>query len=275
MAGFEDLADNDEEEATASEEDSSSFEELLNNARSVSSEIKDSYFNVGIYGRPKTGKTHFSMSAPAPMFYIDTESGTGPVEYKFGDKKIKLETLNETSDDFQEDHIEAWKRFKEIVNQLVANEDKLETVVVDSATDIWEICRNYAKDEIYGLTPDEKVNQQWDWGEINSRYRNLVQKLLQADFNVIFTARAQEEYAGAGNPTGTYKPKWQKKTGHWLEVICQAQKEEGENGQKQLYSTIEDSRFDGTQTTIMGTRIDEMEWDDLIEVIEESMEANN
>lgn len=273
MAGFDDNAT--EKTGQAEGSDVGSFDELMSKTREAKGDIEGQKLDIGVYGKPKTGKTHFALSAPGPIFFIDTEGGTGPLEHKFADDKdIAIHTIKKVGDDYSQDHVKAWEEFQETVNMLLENQDKFETVVVDSTTDIWNYVRNYCKVKIWNKSPEERLDQQWDWGEINSRYTNTVQKLLGADFHVIFTARSKQEYAAAGEPTGNYDPKWQKRTTHWLNVVVQNQKSWQDGGTtKRLFSTIEHSRFDyDGDKTIMGTEIENMEWDDLLTEIKKVAE---
>ena len=272
MAGFDTSGNKD------SEDEISSFEDLKNFTRNARSDFGDQKLDIGIYGREKTGKSHFGLSAPDPILYIDTEGGTKAIEGKFADKDIRIAEISEAGSDFKEDKIKTWERFDQIVRQAVEHEDEIETVVVDSGSDIWESVRAWCKDKLWNKAPEEKLDQQWDWGEINSRYTNALRKLVQADFNLIFTARGKPEYESAGNPTGNYDPDWQRKTGHWMTVVVENQKRwVGENNdKKELYSVIESSRFDGQgEDTVMGTEITWMEFDDLLEVIKKAQEMGD
>lgn len=264
MAGFGDQPDNEEEKEVKS------FSDLKEMTRDTKDSVADQKLDVGIFGKEKTGKTHFGFSAPDPILFIDTEGGTGPVETKFSDKDIRVAEIAELGDSHEQDFVKTWKNFEKVVREAVALEDEIETVVLDSTSDIWDAVQNYCKVELWNKSPEEKLDQQWDWGEINTRYTNLIRRLIQADFHFIMTAKAKAVYESAGNPTGEYKPKWQKKTGHWVNVVVQNQKRwVGENNQeKEIFSIIEDSRFDyDGEKSLMGTEINWMEWNDLQETI--------
>lgn len=265
MGGF---AEEGGEEETSS---SNAFQKLKDKSKKVGDSEQSSYINVGVYGKPKTGKTHLGMSAPGPVYFIDTESGTNPLERKFEDKEIYINSINVAEEDYSKDNVKSWEMFKAAVTMAVESEDEIETVVVDSTTDIWSFVQNFCKVDIWGLSPDEKLDQQWDWGEINQRYTNLIQKLMKADFNLVLTARAREEYQGAGNPTGIYSPKWQKNTSHWLDVVVFNEKEIQDDGSRKISSTVKDSRFEleGSDDSLMGSSYELMEWEDLEDAVNE------
>lgn len=271
MAGFgsEDEETKDVEKSQDSEKNA--FDQLKQMSKSVGEGGEKTYINVGVYGKPKTGKTHLGMSAPGPVYFIDTESGTNPLEGKFKDREIYINSINVSEEDYSKDHVKSWEKFIKAVNTAVEAEDELETVVIDSTTDIWSYVQNYCKVEIWGLAPEERLNQQWDWGEINQRYTNLIKKLMKADFNLILTAKAREEYAGAGDPTGNFEPKWQNKTAHWVDLVVYNEKDIQDDGSTRTKSTVEASRFDlSGKDTIMGRQVNLMQWEDLEEVVEEA-----
>lgn len=279
MAGFgEDSEEKTEEveEVEDSQTEGNAFSKLKQMSKSVGEDGQKNYINVGIYGKPKTGKTHLGMSAPGPVYFIDTESGTNPLEGKFKNREIYINSINVSEEDYSKDHVKSWEKFVEAVNTAVEAEDELDTVVVDSTTDIWSYVQNYCKVEIWGLAPEERLNQQWDWGDINQRYTNLIQKLMKADFNLILTAKAREEYGGAGDPTGNFEPKWQNKTSHWLDLVVYNEKDIQDDGSTRTKSTVEASRYDLSGTdTIMGRQIEMMEWDDLEEVVQEARDGGS
>ncbi len=58
--------------------------------KSLSEVEKKRGLKVGIYGDFATGKTHFALTAPEPIFIIDTEMGASPLAYQFKEKDIKV-----------------------------------------------------------------------------------------------------------------------------------------------------------------------------------------
>ena len=186
--------------------------------------LKDSKKNRGIkvlsYGNFSTGKTHFALSSPGPIFIIDTENGASPLADKFPEAKV-LNICNLSGEEVEEkDEVINFENFQAAVNQLVNLPDKeVGTIIIDSVSDIWSWAQAYGKIKVFKISIEDRLKQQWDWGVINTLYLTQIKKLINKNCNVIFTARESEIYAGAGQPSGRYEPKCQKTTPYWVDIV--------------------------------------------------------
>lgn len=205
---------------------------------------------IGIYGDYGTGKTHFALTAPEPIFIIDTEMGSAPLAHLFDGKDIKVLDVAE---------VDATASYEKIVEaiDLIAEQENVGTVIFDSATDLWEICQEYAKVNIFKIKPEARLAQQWDWGVINKLYMRMIMKLLKLDCNLIITAREAEVYAGAGQPTSQVKPKWQKTTGFWVDMVLHNTKKIDKVGKLTFTTNIEKSRQCGQ---LMGKSVQNLDF---------------
>ena len=212
---------------------------------------------VGIYGDYATGKTHFALTAPEPVFIIDTEMGSAPLAHLFEGKDIKVLDVAE------QDATASYEKIADAI-ELISKEENVGTVIFDSATDLWEICQEYAKINIFKIKPEQRLAQQWDWGVINKIYMKMLMKLLKLDCNLIITAREAEVYAGAGQPTSQVKPKWQKTTGFWVDMVLHNTKKIDKTGKLSFNTNIEKSRQSGK---LMGKNIPNFDFKQLQEEI--------
>jgi len=172
---------------------------------------------IGIFGDYSTGKTHFALTAPEPIFVIDTEFGVSPLADKFKDKDIRIiEALGETPKNLEHDDVLTYLKTKETIEKLKDLEEG--TIVIDSITDIWKACQTFAKVRTFKIKPEDRLKYQFDWGVINALYQQLILKLLRIKSNLILTARTTEIYTGP-TPTGILGPSWQKKTGFFVDVV--------------------------------------------------------
>ena len=190
---------------------------------------------IGLYGDYATGKSHFALTAPEPIYIIDTEMGVSPLAHMFKGKDIKIIDVAE------EDGSKSYDKFVGAI-EYISKQEKVGTVVVDSITDFWDFCQEYAKVNIFKIKPQDRLAQQWDWGTINKLYLLQLLKLIKMDANVIVTAREAEVYAGAGQPTNMVKPKWQKNTGFWIDIVLHNKKRIDKIGMVSFTSTVEKSR---------------------------------
>jgi len=180
--------------------------------KSLSNAEQKRGLKIGIYGDFSTGKTHFCLTAPEPIFILDTEMGVSPLAHLFPDKDIKILDIRE------EDGSDSYKKYIAAIDFL-SKQEKVGTIIVDSITDVWSFCQEYGKVEIFKIKPEQRLAQQWDWGVINKLYLQPLLKLMTIPCNLILTARASEVYAGAGNPTGILSPSWMKKTPFWVDLV--------------------------------------------------------
>ena len=172
------------------------------------------------YGNFSTGKTHFALDSDKPVYIIDTENGASPLADKFPDAKV-INICNIDGDDVDEkDEVKNFENFQTVVKQLVAIPDEeIGTIIVDSVTDIWSWVQAYAKTKVFKIPIEDRFKQQFDWGVPNSLIRKNILKLINKNCNIIFTAREGEVYAGAGQPTGRYRPECQKKIPFFVDVV--------------------------------------------------------
>jgi hypothetical protein len=186
--------------------------------------LSDLKLNRGLkvlsYGNFSTGKTHFALSSPGPVYIIDTENGSSPLADKFPNAKVINICSVDGGDIDEKDEIKNFENFQEAINYLLKLPDsEIGTIVVDSVSDIWEWAQAYAKTKIFKIPVENRFQQQWDWQVPNKLYLKQILKLINKNCNVILCSRAGEEYSGPGSPSGTYKPQCQKKTPYWVDVV--------------------------------------------------------
>lgn len=215
--------------------------------------------NILIYGSAGSGKTHFAMTAPAPIYILDSERGSILLKENFPNKDIKILTAYKT------DEVSTYEMFDNAINKIIelAKEGKVKTVVMDSSTDFWESVQNYAKIKLWKLSITDRLKMQFDWGKINQLYYKNIKKLILSDVNVIITARSKEVYAGA-NPTGNYEAKTQKDTAYWAD-ICIENNINVRKGEVFFVSEIKKTRMKGKQ--LIGKTFENLNFDKLKEEI--------
>ena len=188
--------------------------------KSLSETAKNRGIKILSYGNFSTGKTHFALSSPGPVFIIDTENGASPLAKKFPDAKV-LNISNMGDNDIEEkDEVKNFTNYMNAVDYLCSRpEIETPTIIVDSISDIWEWAQAYAKIKVFKIGIDERLKQQWDWGVINKLYLKPLKKLINKNCNLIITSRETEAYSGPGQPTGKFAPKCQKKTPYWVDLV--------------------------------------------------------
>ena len=232
---------------------------------SIRKQKKKRGMKLGVFGFPGAGKTSIGMSFPEPVFIIDTEMGSAPLEKNYPDKDIRVVEIYETNNDtLEKDDVACFDKIVEAVNELYENPIEGGTIVIDSATDIWKFCQSHAKVKHFKIKAMDRLKQQWDWGFITNQHNQLVTKLLTMPMNVVFCIRGQEEQDGPGSKTGRVLPKCQKDLPFYVDMLIEAKCNKKKSGPV-YYGTIEKSRQNGS---IVGQDMVDITYDKLIELTE-------
>lgn len=153
------------------------------------------------WGEPGTGKSHFGLSMPEPVAFIDTEGSVGAISPKFASKESAVwqpTTYGEA--------VDAMEEAIEWLQQWLDTEGKRGTIVVDSMTDMWEWSQSeYVRRYMPMKDPDEvdatdftsKMQEKGggpsQWQKIkrlhNAKFRNVI---VDSDFHLCFTCRSAD-----------------------------------------------------------------------------------
>lgn len=217
------------------------------------------------YGNFSTGKTHFALNCPEPIYIIDTENGAPPLADKFPNVNV-INICNMEGEDVDEkDEVRNFENFQEVVKQLTSlPDDQVGTIVVDSVSDIWTWCQGYCKVKVFKLNIEDRLAQRFDWGIINNTFKKIIMKLVNKNCNVIFTAREGDIYDNASGPSGRVKPETQKKLPFLVDIVLRHQVK-FINKIVTFYAQIEKCRMNGALT---GKTIDNITLSKLKELID-------
>lgn len=151
--------------------------------RGVKPETVEKRLKMFIYGAAGCGKTYAAIQFPKP-YIIDTEKGTENEEYVNLINSVDGAIFR--SSDFDE-------VFNEIRTLLTEKHD-YKTLVIDPLTilynDLLEKCAYQLKS---GKDPEGTANGR-HYNLANRRFKQLANRLLQLDMNIIITSHAKEQY---------------------------------------------------------------------------------
>lgn len=153
---------------------------------------------VRSWGLEKTGKNHFGLTAPGPIYGMYFDPGglegmaekflrepLGPkeihqIQYRFNKKVHDMEAANEIKERFLEDYTVALT--------------KARTIQWDE-TEIWELFRfaEFGRESSKGR----------EYGPLNGEYRGLIQAAYDAGVNLHLVQKVKEAWEN-DKPTGTY-----------------------------------------------------------------------
>ncbi len=199
-----------------------------------SKELRIHGLKIGIWGPPGSGKTHFSLTFPEPIYVIDTEYGTSKVIWKkpFNEKEIYVAEVVVLNERDEVDTIKSLEQAEEAIRSLAeifpsAREVRQPqgTIVVDSVSDIWAWYVDYLDITAKRRTRDGKP-MMTEYGIINDRYRALMLMLLSRAAHVVLTAKVQDQYAMTPNGLAKIgvKPRWQKDTPYWVDLVMKMER---------------------------------------------------
>ena len=180
---------------------------------------------LGLDGLEKSGKTHFSLTAPDPIGYISLDMGLEGVVHKFKHKRIQVFEYDvplPTPDDAEPvDYLKLWGEVRRTYTSLLITKE-VRTVVVDTGTELWELNRLARFGKLSNIKPHH-------YGPVNAEYRQLIKLAFNSDKNLIIIHRLKDQYIN-DKRTGELERAGFKDTG--FQVQCNAlvyfDEEEGE-----------------------------------------------
>lgn len=142
----------------------------------------------------KAGKTHWALTAPGPVAAISFDTGTKNLVKKFireYGKTILLKVFDAPSE-VEGDKKTAAKLWDEFAKtcRLFLKEPSIRTLVVDTATEAWQLLRLARFGKLTQVMPQHYV-------EANADFRELVKSLYEReDLNVVWIHKVKKEYKG-------------------------------------------------------------------------------
>jgi len=189
---------------------------------------------LAIWGRAKVGKSHFCLTPPGKIFIIDTESAIKtnirvfPEEVRkrvFVADILRFSGLRDGTGEINYgamlDIIE--DAVTKILLAVKEEGSQNVTVVIDSASDLWDWLGIWISEEAPGVAhigkDGDKINR-LEWGKPNKRYQQLMLKLIMSGCNVICTFKAKDAVGPDGSDLGFARPRWQKNSKHNFDLVA-------------------------------------------------------
>lgn len=205
------------------------------------------------YGPQKTGKTHFALTAPGPIFiqsfdvglegvveqFLDAGKDIRAIEYPFNAADYGSET------ECAKEANKVWAQFTD--DYAMALKDG-RSVVWDKETEVWELLR-YAR---FGSMSDRPSNYQ----VLNKEYRSLVRAAYGNGVNLFLIQGTKERWISkfdaakgkmVAHNTGEYDPAGMKEVGGLVQVNLKHQRVLDDAGDSQYQVVIEDARHSAAQ----------------------------
>lgn len=176
---------------------------------------------VSIEGLDKSGKNHFAFTAPGPLAYLDFDIGDEGVIEKFQNEKMIIRPKSGYSTRFSDgkQKAEATAEFTRFRNDYMTGLKKVRSVVVDTASELWELLRLARLGKLTQVMPHHYV-------EVNQEYRDLVRMAFENNANLILLHKLKAEWKngadGKGNKTGRFERAGFSETGFLVQINLRA-----------------------------------------------------
>src|SRR5215471_1022312 len=173
---------------------------------------------IGLWGDAKTGKTHFCLTAPGPLYLINTDHGFSELlgRDEFRDLDIWAEDVTEdisagTPGSFEAAQA-ALARFHETYTGWIQQIERngRGTIIVDNASFLWELVQYVKLEEAKRArfaqqskvkSFEELRDQRFDYGPVNHYYNVMMRAIYNTPGNLILTHSARSKYNERGEET--------------------------------------------------------------------------
>jgi len=179
--------------------------------------------SLSIIGRKKTTKTTLALSAPRPIVLMDFELGLRRVEPKYLPPKDELIVYNyaETIVTDRKRDIKVaqafWNTILKDYNKSL-EDDKVKTIVIDTASAVWEARRMAYLADIRELDPNRKALVPQEYFVPNRDMKMLITQAALHKKILIVVHHTRPEYDANGRETGEEVPDGFKYTGDLVDV---------------------------------------------------------
>ena len=153
---------------------------------------------ASVSGREKTGKTHFALTAPDPIFFINIDIGAEGVLDKFQaeGKRVYVYDVRVPRTAKQDVYVPMWENLKRIFEKVY--KVGAGSVVVDTDTEAFELARLAKFGKLSQVMPHNYV-------EVNNEYREILRLAYDSAMNSIFIHKMKPKYVN-DKRTAEYEP---------------------------------------------------------------------
>ena len=142
---------------------------------------------VSVSGREKSGKTHFSLTGPEPLAFFNIDIGTEGVVNKFQDqgRKPLVYDCRVPKKAQQQIYAAMWSDLK--VRLQAAWRLAQGTIVIDTATECWELARLAHFGRLQQILPH-------NYTEVNTEWRELMKEAYDSRCSTILIHKLKSKW---------------------------------------------------------------------------------
>lgn len=191
-------------------------------------------YRILAWSEPGQGKTSFSLLGTQKKWYAELDSGSyqravdgAPIDESLITVEKFFVPLTSLTDRARLDtsmvgqsgkgavqfvhKLEGWDEelWRFVDRYLTALQGDYETVIIDTATKLWELARKASQQRIqqtYDVSDWQAQMKRLEYAEPNAQMSQIIEAADRHDKNLVLLAHDTEAYVG-GNPSGKFKPK--------------------------------------------------------------------
>lgn len=162
---------------------------------------------LGVWGEPKSGKSHFGLMAPEPVYVLNLDFGIAELLCKpeFRSRDITIEDIPVVDPGVHESGQAALALFhKTYLDFLTQADAHGGTVVIDNGTFLWDLVQTVKLEEAKRArfekqskvkNFDDLKEQRFDYGPVNVYMSSLLRRAYHyPHVNMVVTLRARNKY---------------------------------------------------------------------------------
>lgn len=220
---------------------------------------------LSLFATEKQGKTHFALTAPEPIYFMNLDYGVQELLGKpqFKEKHIELANHDMTEETDAATYKTLLGAFHRDYTEVLRDGQDGGTLVVDTGTQLWQMIRVVKLDTVLqeriavwkkknpskGEPTDADVRlYAYDYADANMYMAGLVRRAIQQTrMNVIFTHKAKEAYTSDGKATGRFEFQGFGDMPYLVQMTIRLHTKravDAKPGDYTMMSTIESCRFD-------------------------------
>lgn len=165
---------------------------------------------VTAWGTPKTGKSHFALTFPEPLCYLNLDRSVEDIQYKFKGKDVWRGDFIIPKGLDPQACTDLLNLMDEVVDASLPDLNEAGgTLVIDTATWLWQIVQKVFlqphKEKKAGKNgdPDEVRVMPFQYADANLWMSSLMRRVIPYEnVNAVFLHSAHELYNSQGQPSG-------------------------------------------------------------------------
>lgn len=214
----------------------------------------------GVWGLPKTGKTQLALTFPDPIYFFNFDWG---LEHHINRLKadgriVHVANYQTVGPNSAAENERLLREFERDYEQALKMGNG--TIVIDTATQLWQITSKRFLDDIKKRRKDEKVYP-FDYADANAYYQQLINQVKSSEQSLVLVQRAKEKYNASGQPTGIHEAQGNNAVPYLAQMLLHMEHKDGQH-----VATIE-ACWD--TSVLEGTQVEDPSYKKLKDLIEQ------